>query len=363
MSGHATRSGLPRYGATRDELVALFAGMGQPRYRAVQLHEGLWAQRRPLEALTPLPRILRDELALRLPLSLASVLERSGDGGLTTKWLWQVSGAAPDQRHQVETVLMRSARRATVCVSSQAGCAMGCVFCATGQGGFARHLDPVEIVEQVVRAQHGCAPRIGNVVFMGMGEPLANLDAVEPALRQLHSDLALSARHLTVSTVGIVPGIERLTEFELPVTLAVSLHAPDDALRDMLVPVNRRYPIAAVLDAARAYAAVKGRRVTFEYACIAGVNDHVHLAAALAAKLFGFPGGAHVNLIPLNTTPGYPGSGSGAARVTAFARRLRAHGVNATVRRNRGTDIDAACGQLRSHPSADHGLDLREFTS
>ena len=177
-----------------------------------------------------------------------------------------------------------------MCVSSQAGCAMGCTFCATGQAGFERHLDAGEIVEQVVRAQHATTQRVSHVVFMGMGEPLANVDTVCAALERLHDDLGLSARHLTVSTVGVVPGhAPPRASIALPVTLAVSLHAPDDALRETLVPLNRRYPIAAVIDAAREYAAIKGRRVTFEYACIAGVNDHPDQADLLAAAPHGPP--------------------------------------------------------------------------
>lgn len=342
-----------RYGATRAELGAIVEALGEPAYRAGQVHEGLWGLRRPLDELTNLPKRLREQLVERLPLDLVPVLERRGDHDLTTKWLWQVAGG-----DQVETVLMRTADRATVCVSSQAGCAMACTFCATGQAGFERHLTTAEIVEQVVRAQHASPQRVSNVVFMGMGEPLANLDEVEPALERLHADLGLSARHLTVSTVGVVPGIERLTRFRLPVTLAVSLHAPDDALRDELVPLNRRYPIADVLDAARGYVEAKGRRVTFEYACISGVNDHPHRADALAGRLAGFPGGAHVNLIPLNPTAGYRGGAPAAGRIAAFADRLTARGLTATVRRNRGTDIDAACGQLRMRTATP--VDLRD---
>jgi 23S rRNA (adenine2503-C2)-methyltransferase len=168
----------------------------------------------------------------------------------------------------------------------------------------------------------------------------------------LHGDLGLSARHLTVSTVGVVPGMQRLADFELPVTLAVSLHAPDDALREQLVPLNRRYPVAEVVDAAREYAQRKGRRVTFEYACIAGVNDHPRQADALAGRLTGFRGGAHVNLIPLNSTGGYPGEPSSPDRIEAFAARLRESGVAASIRRNRGQSIDAACGQLRARSGA-----------
>ena len=331
-----------RYAARGPELDALLERLGEPAYRARQLFEGLYVQRRPLDALTNLPKALLARLVEELPLAFTVDTMQLADDDMTAKWLWRAADGA-----QVETVLMRYKERATVCVSSQAGCAMGCTFCATGQAGFERQLGAGEIVEQVLRAQHASPQRVSNVVFMGMGEPLANTDAVLDTCTRLHDDVGLSARHITVSTVGVVPGIERLTEFDLPVTLAVSLHAPDDVLREQLVPLNRRYPLAAVLDAARAYAERKGRRVSFEYACISGVNDLPHQADALAGRLTGFRGGAHVNLIPLNDTAGYPGRPSDPDRIAAFAQRLRAHGVEATVRRNRGTTIDAACGQLR----------------
>jgi 23S rRNA (adenine2503-C2)-methyltransferase len=297
--------------------------------------------------MTNLPKALRARLATALPLALDLVTVASADRGMTRKWLWQAARGA-----QVETVLMRYPDRATVCVSSQAGCAMGCTFCATGQAGFERHLTAGEIVEQVVRAAHDAPQRVGNVVFMGMGEPLANLDAVWTAIELLHGPFGLSARHITVSTVGVVPGMRALSQKPLPVTLAVSLHAPDDALRSELVPLNHRYPISDVLDAARDHARSRGRRVTFEYACIAEVNDHPHHARALAGRLHGFPGGAHVNLIPLNATSGYAGGPSGRERIVTFAETLRSTGVTATIRRNRGTEIDAACGQLRSRAGA-----------
>jgi 23S rRNA (adenine2503-C2)-methyltransferase len=332
-----------RYGASFDDIARLLAAWGAPAYRARQLWDGLYHRRAPLEALTDLPRELRGRLAETLPLALDPCVETSGDGGETVKWLWQAADGA-----QVETVLMRYSGRATVCVSSQAGCAMGCTFCATGQGGFERHLEAGEIVEQVVRAQHASPQRVSNVVFMGMGEPLANYDATWSALGRLHDDFGVSARHLTVSTVGIVPGMRRLAAGGLPVTLAVSLHAPDDALRDELVPVNRRYPLAEVIEAAREYLAIRGRRLSFEYAMIAGVNDRLDQANALARRLSGFAPAAHVNLIPLNPTAGYDTPASPPERVARFAERLRDRGVNATVRRNRGTAIDAACGQLRS---------------
>jgi 23S rRNA (adenine2503-C2)-methyltransferase len=332
-----------RYAATRAELGQLIADLGEPAYRARQLHEGLYTQRRPLELLTNLPLGLRTRLAEELPLAFDVETEQQSERGTTTKWLWRAADGA-----QVETVLMRYPNRATVCVSSQAGCAMGCTFCATGQAGFERHLHVGEIIEQVLRAQHASPQRVSNVVFMGMGEPLANVDVVLDACTRLHEDVGLSARHLTVSTVGVVPGMARLAAFDLPVTLAVSLHAPDDALREQLVPLNRRYPIADVLDAARAYADRKGRRVTFEYACIDGVNDAPDQADVLAARLAGMRGGAHVNLIPLNSTSGYAGRAAVRDRIEAFARRLRERGVEASVRRNRGISIDAACGQLRA---------------
>jgi len=332
-----------RYDATRADLDALLSDFGEPSYRARQLYDGLYGQRRPLDEITNLSVELRDKIADALPLALTEQTCQQGDDGTTTKWLWRAGDGA-----QIETVLMEYPERATVCVSSQAGCAMGCTFCATGQAGFERHLSSGEIVEQVVRAQHASPVRVSNVVFMGMGEPLANVDAVLESITRLHDDLGLSARHITVSTVGVVPGMQRLAEFPLPVTLAVSLHAPDDDLRATLVPLNRRYPIAEVLAAAREYAARKGRRVTFEYACIAGVNDLPEHAERLGELLTGFRGGAHVNLIPLNGTAGFGGRPSARIPLEAFAKRLQERGVTASIRRNRGTDIDAACGQLRS---------------
>jgi 23S rRNA (adenine2503-C2)-methyltransferase len=338
-----SEGGPSRYGASFDEIAGLLSSWGEPAYRARQVWDGLYQRRAPLEALTNLPKQLRARLAEALPLALSPCLQTEGDRGATTKWLW-TAGAA-----QVETVLMGYSERATVCVSSQAGCAMGCTFCATGQAGFERHLSAGEIIEQVARAAHASHQRVSNVVFMGMGEPLANYDATWEALGRLHDHFGISARHLTVSTVGVVPGMRRLAAGHLPVTLAVSLHAPDDALRDELVPLNRRYPLAEVLAAAREYLAARGRRVSFEYAMIAGVNDALGQAEALARRLRPLSPAAHVNLIPLNPTPGFGVPASPPGQVARFAQRLRERGVIATVRRNRGTAIDAACGQLRSH--------------
>jgi 23S rRNA (adenine2503-C2)-methyltransferase len=331
-----------RYGVTRDELATLLGD--QPRYRVDQVWHGLYEQLASPEEMTTLPRHLRARLAEELPAELEPLEESVSDRGDTVKFLWGLTGGS-----LIETVLMLYPERATVCVSSQAGCAMACGFCATGQAGFSRHLTAGEIVEQVVRAgRRGreLGRRVGNVVFMGMGEPLANLEPVWAAIERLHTVLGLSARHLTVSTVGIVPGIRQLAARPLPVNLAVSLHAANDTLRDDLVPINRRYPLDDLLAACAAYLAARRRRLSFEWAMIDGVNDRLSDARELAALCRRLRPAAHVNLIPLNPTPGWPTTGSPPDRVLAFRDQLAALAVNATVRRNRGTDIDAACGQL-----------------
>jgi 23S rRNA (adenine2503-C2)-methyltransferase len=331
-----------RYDVDRSALGALLEG--EPRYRADQVWQGLYDLLADPAELTVLPKALRARVADLLPEALAPAAESVSRAGDTVKWLWRLH----DGSH-VETVLMHYRDRSTVCVSTQAGCAMACGFCATGQGGFERNLSTGEIVEQVVRAMRRSRAdgrRVSNVVFMGMGEPFANYDRTWAAVERLHGDLGLSARHLTLSTVGIVPGIRRLAGEQLPVNLAVSLHAANDALRDELVPINRRYPLATLMDACRSYLEAKNRRLSFEWALIDGVNDRPRDAAELAE--LARPLRAHVNLIPLNPTPGYRTVGARPEVVGEFRDRLAALGVNATVRRNRGTDIDAACGQLRA---------------
>jgi 23S rRNA (adenine2503-C2)-methyltransferase len=342
-----------RYGAARADVDTLLAEWGEPGYRADQVWDALYRQQVSLDEATALPRALRERLVDALPLALDPLVVQTAHDGMTSKWLW----SCVRDHNQIETVLMRYPERATVCVSSQAGCAMGCTFCATGQAGFERHLDAGEIVEQVLRAAQASPQRVSNVVFMGMGEPLANYDNTWAAVHRLHDDLGLSARRLTISTVGLAPAMRRLAQEDLPVTLAVSLHAPTDEEREKLVPLNRRYPIVEVLDAAAEFAGSKGRRVTFEYACIAGENDSPAQAEALGRLLGAFPGvgGAHVNLIPLNPTDGFGGHAPAPPSIRAFADRLRSHGVGATVRRNRGTDIAAACGQLRSREAMSPG--------
>jgi 23S rRNA (adenine2503-C2)-methyltransferase len=303
-------------------------------------------------AMTDLPSGSRERLAgALLPTLLTPVRELACDGGATRKTLWRLHDGA-----LVESVLMGYPDRVTVCVSSQAGCGMACPFCATGQAGLTRNLSTAEIVDQVVwfagqaaaGALPGCPDRLSRVVFMGMGEPLANYARVIGAVRRLTdpapAGLGLSQRHITVSTVGLVPAMRRLTDEGLAVTLAVSLHAPDDELRDELVPVNQRWKVAEVLDAAWAYADRTGRRVSVEYAMIRDVNDQPWRADLLGRLLSGRL--AHVNLIPLNPTPGSRWDASPKPVEQEFVRRLRAAGVPTTVRDTRGQEIDGACGQL-----------------
>jgi 23S rRNA (adenine2503-C2)-methyltransferase len=330
------------YQPSRGELAELLDG--EPRYRLDQIWQGLYQNLSTPAEMTNLPKALRATLAERLTPALQVVIRRVSDGGDTVKYLLQLHDGT-----RIETVLMLYPDRVTVCVSSQVGCAMGCGFCATGQAGFSRHLTVGEIVEQVAiaaREARSIDRRLGNVVFMGMGEPLANETVVWESVERMNGDLGLSARRLTISTVGLVPGIRRLTERPLPVNLAVSLHAANDRLRDELVPINKRYPIDELMSACADYLAVKGRRLSFEWAMIDGVNDKVSDAAELAKLCRRFRLPAHVNLIPLNPTPGYPTVGSPVKRVHEFRDLLATLGVNATVRSNRGTDIDAACGQL-----------------
>jgi 23S rRNA (adenine2503-C2)-methyltransferase len=332
---------------------AAVAALGEKEYRAGQLSTHYFDRLvRDPAAMTDIPAAARHRLAADLlPELLTPVREQSCDGGATRKTLWRLHDGA-----LVESVLMGYPDRVTVCVSSQAGCGMACPFCATGQAGLTRNLSTAEIIDQVVwfagRAARGelpgCPPRLSRVVFMGMGEPLANYDRVVAAVRRLTDPppegLGLSQRHLTVSTVGLVPAIRRLTGEGLSVTLAVSLHAPDDELRDTLVPVNQRWKVAEVLDAAWAYAARTGRRVSIEYAMIKDVNDQPWRADLLGRLLAGRL--AHVNLIPLNPTPGSRWDASPKLVEREFVRRLRDAGVSTTVRDTRGREIDGACGQL-----------------
>jgi 23S rRNA (adenine2503-C2)-methyltransferase len=297
--------------------------------------------------MTDLPAAARSALAGELlPRLLTEERMLACDNDATRKMLWRLFDGA-----LVESVLMKYPDRVTMCVSSQAGCGMGCPFCATGQAGLTRNLSTAEIVAQVVageRVLSGSGGRVSNIVFMGMGEPLANYRNVVAAVRRLTDPvpggLGISQRSVTVSTVGLVPAIHRLVAERLSVTLAVSLHAPDDEARDELVPVNRRWKVAEVLSAAWDYAAATGRRVSIEYALIRDVNDQPWRADLLGSLLAGHL--AHVNLIPLNPTPGSKWTASRPGAQEEFVRRVAAHGVAVTVRDTRGQEIDGACGQL-----------------
>jgi 23S rRNA (adenine2503-C2)-methyltransferase len=335
---------------SRQERRLAAAELGLPAYRSDQLAR--WYYERGVAdtaAMTDLPAGQREAVgAALLPQLLTAVRHVECDDGSTRKTLWRLHDGA-----LVESVLMRYPDRTTVCVSSQAGCGMACPFCATGQGGLTRNLSTAEIVDQVVAANRMLASgevagggRVTNVVLMGMGEPLANYAPVVAALRRLTEpeSLGISQRSVTISTVGLVPQMRALAGEGLSVTLAVSLHAPDDELRDTLVPVNTRWPVAEVLEAAWHYAAVTRRRVSVEYALIRDVNDSPEQAEALARLLAGHL--VHVNLIPLNPTPGSEWTASTRAAQDEFVRRLTAHGVATTVRDTRGSEVAAACGQL-----------------
>ena len=332
---------------------AAVAELGQPAFRASQLSRHFFGRYTDQAGeMSDVPRDARDPLAQALlPRLLTAERELACDGGTTRKTLWRTFDGA-----LVESVLMRYPDRVTMCVSSQAGCGMACPFCATGQAGLTRNLSTAEIVAQVVAGARlladgevpGGTGRVSNVVFMGMGEPLANYANVLAAVRRLTDPvpdgMGISQRSVTVSTVGLVPAIARLAAERLSVTLAVSLHAPDDELRDTLVPVNRRWKVAEVLDAAWAYAAATGRRISIEYALIREVNDQAWRADLLGSLLAGRL--VHVNLIPLNPTPGSKWTASTPKAEREFVRRLEAHGVPVTVRDTRGREIDGACGQL-----------------
>ena len=338
---------------------AAVADLGEPPFRAVQLSKHFFGRytQHP-DDMTDLPLASRAALAgALLPPLLTAERELTCDGGTTRKTLWRAFDGA-----LVESVLMRYPDRVTMCVSSQAGCGMACPFCATGQAGLTRNLSTAEIVAQVVAGARllaagqvpGGPGRVSNVVFMGMGEPLANYGQVVKAVRRMTDPvpggLGISRRSVTVSTVGLVPAIGRLAAEGMPVRLAVSLHAPDDGLRDELVPVNQRWKVAEVLAAAWDYAAASGRRVSIEYALIREVNDQPWRADALARLLSGRP--AHVNLIPLNPTPGSRWTASDPGVMAEFEARLAVRGVPVTVRDTRGRQIDGACGQLAAAGTA-----------
>ncbi|HEY0444380.1 MAG TPA: 23S rRNA (adenine(2503)-C(2))-methyltransferase RlmN [Candidatus Limnocylindrales bacterium] len=341
------------------DLEAWFAARGESAYRARQVLDAVWRSgATSWSDVRTLPSALRDAIDADFSFDTVGDTElRPTDGGLTEKALHRLADGA-----LIESVLMHypartgQRERNTLCISSQAGCAVGCPFCATGELGFTRDLTTAEIVDQVRNAARRLAAagrRLTNVVFMGMGEPLLNLDNVLAAVQALADParFGLGARHVTVSTSGVVPGIRRLTALGPQFTLAVSLHAARDPLRDALVPLNRRWPVAEVVDAARDHAHATGRRITYEVTMIGGINDTAEDAEALANLLAGDH--AHVNLIPMNPVAHTPWQASPMPVIEAFAARLREAGISTTIRRNRGQEIGAACGQLAAERSGE----------
>jgi 23S rRNA (adenine2503-C2)-methyltransferase len=355
MSVPLTTPPVPRPGLSGlplAELEAWFVERGEPAYRARQVADAVWGHRAAsLDDVTTLPAALRADLAADVRFETLTETDlRPANGGLTEKALHRLADGTT-----IESVLMRYPARAgrrernTLCISSQGGCAVGCPFCATGELGFGRDLEVAEILDQVRHAARRLAAagrHLTNVVFMGMGEPLLNLDAVLASVEAI-SDPArfgLGARHITVSTSGVVPGMRRLTGLGPQFTLAVSLHAARDALRDVLVPLNRRWPVAEVVEAARDHARATGRRVSYEVTMIEGINDGDADADAMANLLRDDL--AHVNLIPMNPVAHTPWKASPMHVIERFSERLRAVGIGTTIRRNRGQEIGAACGQL-----------------
>ena len=328
---------------TLQELGAVLKEMGQPSFRAKQVYTWLHKGVRSYEEMTNLPKALRDALAEQFPICPPQVVRRQEsqkDG--TIKYLWQLSDG-----NCVETVLMRYHYGNTVCISTEVGCRMGCAFCASTLGGLIRRLEPFEMLDQVLFTQVDSGLPVSHIVLMGIGEPLDNFDNVMRFLELVNSPegMNISMRHISLSTCGLVPGIDALAEKKLQLTLSVSLHAPTDQIRDTIMPVNKAYPTEQLLAACRRYYEKTGRRISFEYAMIGGVNDTPEAARTLLKRLKGLP--AHMNLIPLNKVEESPLKPSTRQAVQQFQKILEEGGIPATVRRTLGSDIDASCGQLR----------------
>lgn len=342
------------HGLSLAQLTEIYRALDQPAYRARQTWGWLYHRlAADWSEMKNLPLGLRQALAQRLALTSAAITRTQSEAGVgtTTKWLI----ALPDG-DCVEEVLIPARGRTTVCISSQAGCKFNCVFCASGQAGFRRNLETGEIVGQVVVAARSLGATPSNLVFMGMGEPLDNYDAVLAAIRIINDPegLSLGARRITISTCGIIPGIQRLAQEGLQVELSISLHAPEDALRSRLMPINRKYPLGELLEACRTYAEQTGRLITFEYTLIEGVNDAPEQARELVRILR--PIHARVNLIPLSTVAEFEGRAPAAPVVRAFLNILEQARINATLRMSKGGGVEAACGQLRSQHIG-HGAD------
>ena len=328
---------------TLPELTATLKELGQPAFRGKQVYTWLHKGVRSYDEMTNLPKNLRDLLSEKFPICPPEVVrkqESQKDG--TIKYLWKLSDG-----NCVETVLMRYHYGNTVCISTEVGCRMGCAFCASTIGGLVRRLEPYEMLDQVLFTQVDSGLPVSHIVLMGIGEPLDNFDNVMRFLELVNSEdgMNISMRHISLSTCGLVPKIDELAQRKLQISLAVSLHGPNDEIRNKIVPVNRAYPIDELLDACRRYYDATGRRIHFEYAMIDGVNDSEANARELLRRLKGL--GAHVNMIPLNHVEESPLKPSSRAAVAKFQKTLEDGGVTATVRRTLGGDIDASCGQLR----------------
>ena len=328
---------------TLPELTAALKELGQPAFRGKQVYTWLHKGVRSYEEMTNLPKGLRDALAEKYPICPPEVVrkqESKKDG--TIKYLWRLADG-----NCVETVLMRYHYGNTVCISTEVGCRMGCAFCASTIGGLVRRLEPYEMLDEVLFTQLDSGLPISHIVLMGIGEPMDNFDNVLRFLELVNSEagMNISMRHISLSTCGLVPKIDELAKHKLQLSLAISLHGPNDAIRDKIMPVNKAYPIEQLLEACRRYYDATGRRIHFEYAMIDGVNDSVENARELLRRLKGLP--AHFNLIPLNHVEESPLKPSSRAAVALFQKTLEDGGITATVRRTLGGDIDASCGQLR----------------
>ena len=328
---------------TLPEMTAVIKELGQPAFRGKQVYTWLHKGAASYDEMTNLPKNLRDILAEKYPIQPPKVVRKQAskkDG--TIKYLWQLSDG-----NCVETVLMRYHYGNTVCISTEVGCRMGCAFCASTIGGLVRQLEPFEMLDEVLFTQLDSGLPISHIVLMGIGEPLDNFDNVMRFLELVNSPdgMNISMRHISLSTCGLVPKIDELAQKKLQISLAISLHGPNDEIRNRIMPVNKAYPIDVLLDACRRYYAATSRRIHFEYAMIDGVNDSMDNAKELLRRLKGLP--AHVNMIPLNHVEESPLKPSSKAAVQAFQKTLEDGGVTATVRRTLGSDIDASCGQLR----------------
>ena len=328
---------------TQAELAALLKELGQPAFRAKQVYTWLHKGVRSYDEMTNLPKALRDQLSANYPINPPKVVrkqESKKDG--TIKYLWQLSDG-----NCVETVLMRYNYGNTVCISTEVGCAMGCAFCASTIGGLVRRLEPFEMLDEVLFTQIDSGLPVSRIVLMGIGEPLDNFDNVMRFLELVNSEagMNISMRHISLSTCGLIPKIDALAEKKLQISLAISLHGPNNEIRSKIMPVNKAYPIEDLLEACRRYFAATGRRIHFEYAMIDGVNDREQDAKEILRRMKGLP--AHFNLIPLNHVEESPLKPSSKAAVAKFQKILEDGGITATVRRTLGGDIDASCGQLR----------------